>query len=115
MAMSDAQIISKAKLTPFGNDTWINLRDKTVYEAMKYCLKSRSFTLGYTQTLTIEKLVKMGYKGKNNKQDIIDFLVEKKEIDKLRIEYNQVFQGNYIRGKLRVQTYLILKGYKNVD
>lgn len=115
MGMSDAQIIHNAKRTDFSNDTWINLRDKTVYEAMRYCFKSKAFTLGYTKSLSMAKLTKMGYKGKNNKQEILDFLVGKKEIDKLRIDYNQVFQGNYIKGKLRIQTYLILKGYKNVD
>ena len=97
MGKSDAQIIHLAKATDFGNDTWINLRGKTVYEAMKYCSKSKAFTLNYTKSMTMDKLNKMGYKGKNNKQEIIEFLVQKKEIDKLRIDYNQVFQGNYIK------------------
>jgi len=115
MGKSDSKIIHLAKATDFDNNTWINLRNMTVYEAMRFCVRSKSFTLGYSKSLSMTKLKKMGYKGKRVKKDIIKFLVENKELDKLRIDYNKVFRGNYIRGKLRIQTYLILKGFKNID
>jgi len=114
MLKSDSKIVHLAKATDFENTTWINFKGKSIYEVMKYCYKSRYFTLSYSKSMTKEKLEKLGYRGNMTNKSVVDFLVEKKMIDKLKIDYSKVFKGNYIKGKLRIQTYLILAGYEGV-
>lgn len=113
MNNNNLEILEKAKNTPYNHQKWFIEGGKNVYEVMEYFVKTNDFYLDFSNRIQhINQL--NGYKGKSNRKDIVDWLVEQKQYDKLIIRYKGKEKGTD-RGILKVQTYLILLGHKNIS
>lgn len=110
--MKDKELLERAKSTPYKHSKWFMDGNKTVYEAIDYYVKSNDFYLDFSNRIQHVSQIK-GYQGKTNRKDITDWLIEKKDYDSLIIRYSGREKGTD-RGVLKVQTFLILKGYKDV-
>ena len=106
-------ILERAKNTPYTHTNWYKEGGKSVYDAIEYFVKSNDFYLDFSSRIQHIGQLK-GYKGSTNRKDIVEWLINQREYDKLIIRYSGKEKGTD-RGVLKVQTYLILKGYKNVE
>lgn len=112
MTIEDLKILERAKNTPYKHSKWFLEGGKSIYEAIEYFVKSNNFYLDFSTRIQHINQLK-GYKGKANREDIVEWLIEQKQYDKLIIRYIGKGKGTD-RGILKIQTFLILKGYTNV-
>ena len=112
MALTDKQIIEKAKRTDYKHAKFFTEGGKSVYEAMSSFVKSGDFSLTLPRNITHTNQIQ-GYNGAADKEAIIQWLINTKQYNKLILKYRGK-EGGTDRGKLKIQTYLILKGLDTV-
>lgn len=113
MALTDKQIIEKAKRTEYKHSKFFLEGGKSVYDAMSSFVKSGDFSLTLPRNITHASQID-GYTGVTEKEAIVQWLIDTKQYNKLVLKYMGK-EGGTDRGKLKIQTYLILKGYTDVD
>lgn len=113
MSLTDKQIIEKAKNTPYKHRAFFLEGGKSVYDAISYFVKCGDFYVTVPRNIKYTSQVD-GYNGPADKEAIVKWLIDTKQYDKLIIKYAGR-EGGTDKGKLKLQTFLILKGYKNVD
>lgn len=105
-------LISKAKTTTYKHKDWFVGGEKTVYEAMEYFVDSGMFSLQTTAKYVNDI---PGYTGSPVQSDIVDYLIEKRMWELLKICYLGKEKGTD-RGKLKVLTYIaIIKQRQSKD
>lgn len=115
--MTKQNILEKAKRTEYKHKAWFLEGGKSVYDAIKYYVDCGDFYID-TTIKRYEQLPKDFYdewlsitKAEPTKTDVRDWLIKNKRYDKLVIRYSGR-EGGLDKGKLKLQTYFILKGWE---
>lgn len=114
--MTKQKILEKAKESEYRHKDWFSEGGKSVYDAIKYYVNSGDFYID-TTIKNYEQLPKEFYnewlttKAEPTKRDVREWLIKNKRYDKLVIRYDGK-EGGSDKGKLKLQTYFILKGWE---
>ncbi len=120
LTLEKEKILEKSKNTPYSHKNWFKEGGKTVFEAIDYYVNSQDFYLDTTikqfhelpEGLTDDWLSEKTNKHIAIPLDyIISWLIKNNRYDKLVIRYIGK-EGGTDRGKLKIQTFLILSQEK---
>jgi len=109
--MDEKKILEKAKKTRYKHKDWYRGTNKSVYEVIGEMVKSNDFRIDIPRTfysVPASQLRNMGYGGDLTTSSFIDWLIKNEYYNQLVIRYSGS-EGGADKGKLKVQTFLILK------
>ena len=110
MFENDIEILKKAKNKTYNHRIWYSGFDKTVYEAIKHFADCKDFYIDLKGSIKYLSQIE-GYNGLNKRKDIINYCIENFEEHWHKLIINHPERGTD-RGKLKLQTYLILSNIK---
>ena len=102
------KILEKAKKTRYKHKDWYRGTNRSVYDIMLELTKTNDFIIDFSRNLSAYELREMGYAGELNRSSTIQWLIDTEKYDKLLIRFTGS-EGGSDKGKLKIQTYLILK------
>ena len=106
------ELIKKAKNTIYKNKDWFIGRNKNIFEALSYFVECNDFIIDYKRNLTTYEVSAMGYTGVMCHNRVLDWLIENKHYNLLKIVFTGS-EGGSDRGILKIKLFLYLNGLKN--